>query len=259
MKEKPTIIGLIKEKIGIDKLKDDLKKELDFKRKEYNYYLNEKYKLEKTDLENLFIKAKPFTSFFNLNYWEKRKQKRIEKKKIDTVVLVRMELNNGYFREWLVDSKNGFFYFRKKMYVFDISLKYFIIERGIWVYDFHEEISIPLRKKISFSEHVDILFKKIEDESRKSINSKTNINEIKTIIENTSLVDVENSLNPLTLKRFMDTEVIRQLLQGAVLGKIFKIMFILTIIIACLMLINLLINMYASGIFGKIGNFLHFK
>lgn len=179
--------------------------------------------------------------------WNAR-QKLIENSP-DKIVLIKMEMSNGFFREFLVEEEAESFYYKKNMYVLDAELKYYIIERNIWAYDFHENLSLPIRKKIRISDDVQVVLDMLEAASRKGIKPQIPVNDIKKIIENSGFVDVENSLNPTTLKRFTDSEVIKQVLQGAMLGKIFKIMFVLIIIIAIFALLNLVINLYASGVF----------
>ena len=247
---------------AILKMKNDqdeaLKMLLDNLNKKVNEKSKEKPRKENIELKEMgdddfYIPAKLNTSTEGMNWWQRRKHGKQLKKAPDKTVLIRMEMSNGMFREFLIEEDLGFFYFRKNQYVLDFPMRYFIIERNIWAYDFQEYISIPHKKKIVMSEDVEKLLKKLELAFKKPKDARMEINEVKSLIENSKLIDMEDSLNPTTLKRFTDSEVIKQVLQGAALGKIFKIMFILTIIIGFLLLLTLLIVSYDAGLFEKIG------
>lgn len=208
--------------------------------------------------DEFYFIAKPFSAEYGLSATQLRKEKALYKKHPDKVVLIKMEMANGQFREFLAVEDLGCFYYRKSQYVFDVQMKYYIIERNIWAYDFHEYISLPLRKSFQISDKLEKLIQPEFDKAhKKPMNPHFNVNEIKTLIENSELVDVEASLNPTTLKRFTDSEVIKQVLQGAMLGRIFKIMFILIIVCAIFLLLLVIVNLYHAGIFEKIGHMFH--
>lgn len=206
--------------------------------------------------EKFYYEAEPFTSQYGLTKAQIRKQKQFMKKHMGAVVLVKMELANGQFREFLVYEKDFGFIFRNKRYIFDLSMRYFLIERNIYAYDFHEHLSIPLRKRYEITPELErLLIPVIDKEKKKPLKPHIKVEEIKKLIENSQVIDVEASLNPSTLKRFTDSEVIKQVLQGAMLGRVFKIMFVLIIIIAIFMMILILIQLYSSGIFEAVGSY----
>lgn len=200
----------------------------------------------------IYTKAKPFT-VEELGRKKRRSWLKFLDKHKGKSVLIKMEMGNGQFREFLTADEGGFFIFNKSLYVFDYSLKYYIIERDIWAYDFNEFMSIPLRKKFQITEQLEkFLQPNIDSQKRRPLNPKVDINEIRTLVENSDIIDVEASLNPSVLKRFTDSEVIKQVLQGTMLGRIFKVMFVLIIIIAVFMLLILILMLYQSGIFGTV-------
>lgn len=212
-------------------------------------------RVHQKDLEpdKFYYEAMQFTPQYNLTKKQIRKEAELLKKHVGKIVLIKMELANGFFREFLVYEDSGYFYFNKSLYVFDHALKYYLIERNIWAYDFHELMSLPLKKEFHISDAVESIIMPVWDEkTKKPIPPHVNTNELRSLIENAEVVDVEASINPTTLKRFTDSEVIKQVLQGATLGKVFKIMFILIIIIAFFALISLIIQMYNAGLFEKL-------
>lgn len=204
--------------------------------------------------DKAYVEARELPKDFNLTRMQARKEKKLKKKFPDSLVLIRMEMNNGNWHEFLVSDKTESFAFRKKQYVFDFKMRYYLIERNIWAYDFNEELSLPIKKDVKVTADVEELLKKIYTTSRNPVNARVNSDEIKELIENSGLVDVEASLNPLTLKRFTDSEVIKQVLQGAMLGRLFKVMFFILIGIGILTLIILLVLLYHSGVFAKLGS-----
>lgn len=214
--------------------------------------------------DTLYYPAHPMHLNFNLSRKKAKEQRKFMKRYEGEVVLIRMEMGTGQFREFLAHDEGGFFFFRRKEYILDSAMKYYIIERSIWGYDFHEFISIPIRKKFDLTDDVYTVMQPIVDamqqeadrKAKKPLDVYIDEGKIKTLIENAQIVDVEASLNPLTLKRFTESEVIKQVLQGTMLGKIFKIMFVLIIILAVFGLIQLILSVYQSGIIEKlIGQF----
>jgi len=203
--------------------------------------------------DKLYYEARPFEVKYNLSKKQIRKEQKLFRKNLGSLVLIKMEMSSGQFREFLVPSYLDYFKYKTGLYVFDPSMKYYIIERDIWAFDFHELISIPLRKNFNISENLEKeLQPEVDKSMRMPLKPNIDVNEIKTLIENSKLVDVEESINPMTLKRMTDSEVIKQVLQGAMLSRIFKIMFILIIIIAIFMVLLLVIQLYTSGIIGMV-------
>lgn len=245
----------LKNKMAIKTAKEpdlnDVLRMLIDKKKEENIEIKPKahkgIPLAETKDDKFYVEAKQFDPTENMGWWAKRKY--LKQKKKESAVLIKMEMANGIFREFIVSDGAEYFYNKKNQYVLDEKHKYYILERDIWCYNFSEVISISYSQKLILSEELQDLIKKA---SLKPMKPHIPANEIKTLIENSKLVDVENSLNPTTLKRFTDSEVIKEVLQGAALGKIFKIIMILTIIIAILTLLTLLVSSYSAGVFEKL-------
>lgn len=241
-----------KEKL-LKKKQEEEQKRLEEEKKK-NMDISGKKRVQELEKRKFYYEAVPFKSTYNLNWFQRRSQNKLRRKNPESIVLIKMEMANGMFREFLVLERFGCFTYGKGLYALDSSMKYYLIDRDIWAYDFHELISIPLRKKFQISEKLERLLQpEVDKGKKKPINPHPDINEIKTLIENSDIVDVEASINPTTLKRFTDSEVIKQVLQGAMLGRIFKVMFVLIVIIAIFMLILMLIQAYTSGLFEKLG------
>ncbi|NIQ15377.1 MAG: hypothetical protein GTO02_13575 [Candidatus Dadabacteria bacterium] len=158
------------------------------------------------------------------------------KKNPDITTLIRMELNNGRHREFTVQEdpdKKGFIY-RKGRYIFDPEAKYYLIDSNIWAYDYHEGITIPIRRRIPVNE------------IREGIDAKAAI-QIQDI-----QIEVENAVNPLLLQRFLLAEVAQGIMRGASLGALFKLLVVLVIIGMLLAGVDLAISVYSSGLLEQI-------
>lgn len=196
---------------------------------------------------DFYYKAIPFDRNTAKSWLQRRREKKLKRKFPDSVVLVRMETFSGSFREILMPEQGGSVHFRQGEYILDSSLKYYIEDAKLWAYDFHEGISLPLKKKVQLSETAAAIVKEIEEQSRKGLSPRVNANEIKDLVESSNVVDVETSLNPSVLQRFTDSKVIEQILQGAVLGRIFKIMLYIVIAVGVLQIAIFLMQLYQSG------------
>lgn len=207
-------VKIIKEIVYVNKY-------LDSDLTELKHLENKKFYYEAKD-KDFFAKRASF--FLNLLDIRGYLNRRMRRKHPDKVVLIRMEMNNGQFKEFLVaeDEKDGFKHSGKK-YIFDLDARYYVINSNIWAYDFHESLTVPVKRTIP-------------------------VNEIKSTMEHSDITEVENAINPVTLERFIKSEIAQGILQGATIGRLFKVMLILLIIILVISAIGLLIGLYDSGV-----------
>jgi len=222
------IIKTILKKKVKTKLKIKIQKEIVYKDRYLNHNLTEfkdlkdnKFYYEARD-KNFFEKKGSFL----LNILDIRGylNRRTRRKQPDKVVLIRMEMNNGQYKEFLVaeDEKEGFIHKGKK-YIFDLDARYFVINSNMWAYDYHESLVIPIKRRIP-------------------------VNEIKATMESSNITEVENAINPVTLERFIKSEIAQGILQGATIGRLFKVMLILLIIILVVSAVGMLIGLIDSGV-----------
>lgn len=211
----------------------------------------------KDRLDNEFyVKCPPADdSTIPMSIWQRRKYEKFKQKHPDTFVLARMEMSNGNWREFLVNEKNDAFYLKDKQFLFDNEMRYYIIERNLWAYDFNEKITLPYKRRWVIHEKLmEKLIAVIDTAARKPMPPRINVNELNELIEGSQIIDVQASMNPKTQKRFSDSEIVKQVLQGAMLGRILKVILIILIIIGILALIILIIVMYQSQVFEKLGH-----
>lgn len=163
-------------------------------------------------------------SKWSLGYWkDKWKTSRHE----DKVVFINFELKNGFFRHFIVKEKEGAFNYNDKMYIFDLSCKYYNMDNKLWCYDYHEDFCLPIRRSIP-------------------------IEEIKKVIYHSGITDVEYATNPALLEKFVDSKIIEAIMRGAQLDEWMKQMRVLIIITLFVASLHLIIFVFKSGMLQQI-------
>lgn len=219
-------------------------------------YNDKLIKKEDFDKKKFYFEAEPRDYFkrsrFQLRYWLDRRK---AKKKPHKIVLVRFELNNGRIREFLIPETTSFLYAGNR-YIFDLKTKYQNLDSGIFCYDFHESMVLPIRNNIKFSDEIQKLIDGINasanKELSKSLMKEIDINEIRDSIESANVIETETSLNPTVLQRLIESEIAQGVLRGASIGKVIKILFVLIIIVLIIASIDLLLDAGTSGVLDEI-------
>ncbi len=165
-----------------------------------------------------FLEAKSKTS---LEYW---KHWFIEKYFPAKCVLINMELINGFHRTFPVVEKDGGFKFREKKYIFDDDSKYYNMDAKLYVFDFHENLVLPVKRKIP-------------------------VTAIKKTIESTDEIDIEYAINPSTLQRFMTAKIAEGVMKGTMLDEFLRKLQMFIIVIMFTVIVHLALFLWASGIF----------
>jgi hypothetical protein len=138
------------------------------------------------------------------------------------VLLINMELNNGFFRSFFVNESNSSFDWDKKTYIIDLALKYYNIDNNYWCLDYHESFSIPIRRKFD-------------------------IQGIQAAIESSGLYPCETATNPSNVSTFMKSNIIEQVIKGAELSKWLQAMRIMIFVILVIVIITLILFVIKSG------------
>ena len=147
----------------------------------------------------------------------------LEKYHPGRIVLINMELTNGFHRLFVVKEKEDGFVFRGKKYVFDDDSKYYNLDTKLYTFDYHEQIALPFKRKVP-------------------------VTEIKKTIESTEGIDIEYAINPSTLQRFMTAKIAEGVMKGTQLDEFMKKMQMFLIVTMVAVLVHLAIFLYASGI-----------
>ncbi len=163
-------------------------------------------------------------SKFTLEYWKFWFKEKYFPAKI---VLINMELINGFHRTMIVIEKDGGFVFRGKRYVFDDDSKYYNMDAKLYVFDYHENLVLPVKRKIP-------------------------VTAIKKTIESTDEIDIEYAINPSTLQRFMTAKIAEGVMKGTMLDEFLRKLQMFIIVIMVAVLVHLMLFLYASGILQNI-------
>lgn len=175
-------------------------------------------KAEKDSIQNFkLLKTKSKLSF---DYW---KTWYLDRYQAGKIVLINMELTNGFHRLFTIKENDEGFIFRGKKYLFDDDSKYYNLDTKLYTFDYHEQITLPFKRKIP-------------------------VTEIKKTIESTEGIDVEYAINPSTLQRFMTAKIAEGVMKGTQLDEFMKKLNTFIIVIMVAVLVHLALFLYASGI-----------
>jgi hypothetical protein len=212
----------IKEKVkssNVVALKRNYEKEIDKLKKETIKLKEDKEYIKKFDA----IRSRK--SKFNLKYWISHyKDKWFPQK----TVLINMELANGMHKQFItLIKKDNTFKYRGKLYLVDNESKYYVIDSKIWAYDFHEDFTLPIKRKIPLIK-------------------------IKKSIEHSGISEVEYMMNPSTLERFTISKIAEGIMRGQQIDEFFKRIQLLMIITMVAAVIHLVLFMFKSGMLQQI-------
>lgn len=153
-------------------------------------------------------------------YW---KDWYLEKYQADKIILINMELETGFHRTFIVKENDSGFIFKKKKYLFDDEHKYYNIDAKYYCFDYHEGLTLPVRRKIPLTE-------------------------IKKTIESTDEIDVEYAINPSTLQRFMTAKIAEGVMKGVQIDEFLRKLQTFIVVIMVVSIVHLALFLYASGI-----------
>lgn len=155
--------------------------------------------------------------------WPRIRSWYLEKYHPGNIVLINMELTNGFHRLFKIKEKEEGFVFRGKKYLFDDDSKYYNLDTKLYTFDYHEQIVLPFKRKIP-------------------------VTEIKKTIESTEGIDVEYAINPSTLQRFMTAKIAEGVMRGTQLDEFMKKLQTFLIVTMVASLVHLALFLWASGI-----------
>lgn len=130
--------------------------------------------------------------------------------------LINMELRNGMSDLFIVFAKKDKFSYLGGNYIIDNDLKYYVASAKMYCLDYHQNCTIPIRRKIPF-------------------------NDINKTIDNLTGLEIETALNPYTLNKFIESSVIEKVMQGHEMSEWMKRM-MLILVITCLSSVIMLIT-----------------
>jgi len=139
-------------------------------------------------------------------------------------MLINMELSTGNMTSFIIKlHPSNKFVFRNKTYIIDHALKQYHESTGLWSLYYNENMAVPYKNSVDVSR-------------------------MHKIVTEHGITDVETAFNPLSLRTFLESDVIQKIIQGEELGKFFDFMKMITLINAALAGLNLLMYVLTSGV-----------
>ena len=145
-----------------------------------------------------------YLDIFSFQYWTEYYKKTFKKRAIIIAVFL---LNNGKYDMVTVTDEDGKFYYKKNLYVIDTNAMREDVNTGLNLLFYYEGLTLPLKIDVKLSD-------------------------IKKAVSQSVHKDVISSLDPIALKSFIKSEVIKQLVASRdILSKISTMMILLYIVL----------------------------
>lgn len=170
-----------------------------------------------------------------------------ERRNPHKIVIINLELANGFHRTFYVkEEKTGFRYLNKN-YVFDIDARYYNLDLSYWCYDFHEEFTLPIKQEVPegyrYDKNNEIYF---------PLTRRFPIQAIKKALENSNITEIEYATNPSVLQRFITSEIAEGIMKGAAINDFLRQMRVWIIITLITVLLHFLTFIIKSGMLKSI-------
>lgn len=184
---------------------------------------NDKIKSNKEKLKiilkqlNLIKKS----SILDFNGWLREWK---DAKKSDKTFMINMELRNGMHTHFLTLLKNKYFIYEDGIYIIDDEYKYFDVSSKIYCLDYHQECCLPLKRRFD-------------------------VKEIIQALESNEAIETETSIDPKSLKIFMESDIIQKVMKGAEMEEWIKFIKLMLIVIA--VITSLILILLIKVVFGK--------
>lgn len=105
-------------------------------------------------------------------------------------MLINMELRTGKFTNFIAKMDFPYFDFMSGRYIIDDNFKYYNQAAELWCLDYHQDCCLPLRRKFD-------------------------LNAIYEAVKNDETIETETSINPVSFKIFMESDIIQKVMKGA--------------------------------------------
>lgn len=146
----------------------------------------------------------------------------LDKKFPEKTLLINMELRNGMHRTFMICTQKNHFKFMGGTYLIDTNLKYYLIDSKIWCLDYHQDMTLPIKRQIPTSE-------------------------IQKAIEASGICEVESATNPSILEQFIKSKVAEGVMKGQAIDEFLKAIRLMLIITCVAVLIHLALFVFKTG------------
>lgn len=188
--------------------------------------IEESIALELKKLEELPPKSKKYDAV-KKSGWPSRIKDRFAPQR---TYVMHFELRNGMHTSFTVTTKENSFDYMGGTYIIDPECMYFDISSKAWNLDYHQDLSLPIKREIP-------------------------VKQLKTAISELGKIDqdmVVAAMNPSSVKEFIISKVIEQMLKAQDIGEFFKQMRVIFILILVTVIIHFLLFMKASGMLSNL-------
>lgn len=155
--------------------------------------------------------------------WNKIKKKIVP----DRLVLINMELVNGFHSTFLVLDHGEGFKYKRKFYIFDNELKYYHTTAKYYAYDYHEDLTLPIKRVVPVAD-------------------------IKKTVESLPQIEVEYAINPATLERFIVGKIAEGIMKGQKIDEVLRFVKLISIITLVAVLIHFILFAQKTGMLAAI-------
>lgn len=161
------------------------------------------------------------TSWYGIKDFFRRKTKPHK------VIMVNMELRNGQHQSFTMTPDSDSFLYQGGRYVLDYDLKYFHLGSNLFVLDYHQAFSTPIRRMIP-------------------------VDTIQQTLEASGLTEVEYATNPITLERFIISKIAEGIMKGRAIDDFLKKLYMVCIIAALSSTVGLILFVFKTGMLAGI-------
>lgn len=186
-------------------------KKLEYKKAVYDIYFGKKDIKKPLAIEQKILKEPVFHHDHTKGYsWLRHPFKSLQKWRWRTfekesIILINMQLDNGKHISFIRKIEDNKFELFERTYIIDLKLAYPSLSAGMSCLDYHQSYSLPIRRN-------------------------WDVDGIKTAIESSGIIDCPAATNPSNITRFLQSNIIEQIFQGAALGKLLTLILVLIII-----------------------------
>lgn len=173
------------------------------------------------DMYTIYNQAKP-KNMLDFKAWKYKLQNKIFPVQM---MLINMQLETGHFMQFQAKIKDFGFVFAGGFYIIDQEIAYYNSSAKMWALDYHESLCFPVKRTI-------------------------NVKELKDSLIKSGQVELESTMNPISLQKFMESTVIQKLLAGAELDATLGFLKILGIVNGILTLVVLFLSLKNAGFLG---------
>jgi len=141
--------------------------------------------------------------------------------------LINMQMRTGYWSTFLITTDKPDFRHLGGLYTIDETAKYYNTTCKMFCLDYHQDLPLPIKRCID-------------------------VDSIKTAIESSSMLTIDNALNPQALNRWEESSIIQKLLAGSGIDELLKQIKLIAAVGAISGVILLIMWLYQTGFFDSL-------